>query len=409
MRDHPMSPTPQSVVFALAAIVVAMHLAPAGAQPLSVTPGEDLRVLYATPLDIAEGERVAEASCKGCHGLAGISTAKEVPHIAGQRAAYLYAEVRTYKQGGRGDNPMAGAVKLLSDDSLMKAAAYYASLEPAQPAAGAAKNAPMKPDPVQAGRAAAAACAGCHGEDGVSKTPGTPSLAGLDPKYVVAAMLAYRSGQRKNDLMKALVGTLSDTDMSNIALHYALQKPARAQTPAPGDAAAGKAAAAACSGCHGEHGVSGSPSNPNLAGQDAQYIAVAARAYKDGARSNDLMKGPAASLDERAARDIAAYYASQQPQAPNVRKPVTPAELAQQCDRCHGVGGNSTDPRAPSLAAQRADYLEKALQAYRKGTRKSTAMAAMSEMLGDSDIEGIAAYYSRQKARFAVYVLVPAR
>ena len=79
-----------------------------------------------------------------------------------------------------------------------------------------------------------------------------PSLVGLDPKYLVAAMKAYKSGQRKHDLMKTLLAAVSDADMNNIALYYALQKPARAQTPAAGNQAAGKTAAAACAGCHGE-------------------------------------------------------------------------------------------------------------------------------------------------------------
>ena len=42
---------------------------------------------------------------------------------------------------------------------------------------------------------------------------------------------------------------------------------------------------------------------------------------------------------------------------PKVRLPVTTAELATRCDRCHGTDGNSTDPRAPALAAQRAAVL----------------------------------------------------
>ena len=65
-------------------------------------------------------------------------------------------------------------------------------------------------------------------------------------------MKAYKGGQRKNDMMKSMLASVTDADIDNIALYYALQKPARAQTPAPGDQAAGKAAAAACAGCHGD-------------------------------------------------------------------------------------------------------------------------------------------------------------
>jgi cytochrome c553 len=340
--------------------------------------------------------------------LQGVSQLKEVPHLAGQRAAYLLQELGIYKQGGRGTGAMTNAVKLLSDDALMKAAAYYASLDPPQAAPSPAKSA-ARPDPLAAGKAAAAACAGCHGEDGVTKMPGTPNLVGLDPKFLVASIAAYKSGQRKNDLMKSLVAGVSETDAKLIALHYALHKPARAATPAPGDSAAGRAAAAACAGCHGEQGVSANPDTPSLAGQDSQYLAAALHAYKDGGRANDVMKGLAASLDEAAMKNLSAYYAGLPPQAPKVARPITPAQLAERCDRCHGANGNSTDPRSPALAAQRADYLEKALQAYRAGTRKSSAMAAMSDGLEPGDIEAIAAWYSRQKAKSVVYVTTPER
>lgn len=62
----------------------------------------------------------------------------------------------------------------------------------------------------------------------------------------------------------------------------------------------------------------------------------------------------------------------------------------------------------PAIAAQRADYLESVLQAYRTGVRRSPAMAAMSHMLTEADIESLAAHYARQKARAVVYVPLPA-
>jgi cytochrome c553 len=381
------------------------------AQTASVKPaaGDDLRAAYATPQDVAEGKRVTEASCARCHGTNGISTTKGIPNLAGQRPAYLYLELKAYQSGARGDEAMTSAVKFLSDDALVKVAAYYANEDPAQPVAVSGAKAGTKPDPVQAGKAAAAGCAGCHGEAGVSKTPGMPSLIGLDPKYLVAAMKAYKSGQRKNDLMKTLLSALNDGDLNNIALYYALQKPARAQTPAAGDQAAGKTAAGACAGCHGDQGVSGNPANPSLAGQDAQYIAAALQEYKDGARSDETMKALAAPLDESTIKNMAAYYANQQPQAPKVRKPLATVELAQRCDRCHGVDGNSTDPRLPALAAQRVDYLEKVLHAYQTGARKSSAMAAMSEVLSDSDVENLAAHYAGKKPRAVVFIPLPSK
>ncbi len=373
---------------------------------IKISPGDELRPLNATPQDVVEGKRLADSTCARCHGANGISTMKGVPHLAGQRPAAMYLDLRAYQTGTRSDKAMNGTIKFLSDDALVKVAAYYASLDPAQPSAANGAKVAAKPDPVQAGKAATANCAGCHGETGVSKTPGMPNLVGFDPKYFVAAMNAYKDGQRKHDLMKSFVASIRDADLNNIALYYALQKPARAQTPAPGDEAAGKVAAAACAGCHGDDGVSGNPATPSLAGQDAQYFAAAMRAYKDGSRKDATMKGLVAAVDDRAVRNMAAFYAARQPQSPKVRRPLTLAEFAERCDRCHGINGNSTDPRLHMLAAQRADYLEKVLHAYRKGERKSQAMAAMSDILTESDVEKLAAHYARQKARAVVYVTV---
>jgi cytochrome c553 len=72
---------------------------------ITVGNSEDLRPLYANAEDAAEGKRLANASCAGCHGADGISTTPGVPHLAGQRPVYLYVELRVYQSGGRGDSP----------------------------------------------------------------------------------------------------------------------------------------------------------------------------------------------------------------------------------------------------------------------------------------------------------------
>jgi cytochrome c553 len=392
-----------------AALAFALCLAlPAFAQPtVKANAGDDLRALQATPQDVAEGRKLAQDSCGKCHGLNGVSPGAGVPNIAGQRAVYLHSQLKAYKgSGARAQTPMAGVVKFLSDEALVKVASYYASLEPARPAPAPRAAAPS--DPLATAKSAVQACAGCHGDNGVSAMAGTPNLTAHDPKYFVAALQAYKSGKRKHDMMKGMVSTLPDFD--SVALYYALQKPAKSANAAKGDAAAGKAAASACAGCHGENGVSATATTPSLAGQDPEYLAAATKAYKDGTRADETMKGIAGTLDDKAMRDVAAYFASLTPQAVNVRKPLTTAEWVERCDRCHGVNGNSTDPAVPALAAQRADWLETVLGNYRSGARKSTAMSAMTSSLGDGDIKDIAAYYSRQPARPVTYIiLVPAK
>jgi len=390
-----------------AGVALAAHVPPAAAQSAAYKQGEEMRPIYAKPEDIADGKEFAEASCAGCHGPNGISTTTGIPDIAGQRPAYLFMTLKGYQQpGGRANPAMPTAVKFISDDALIKVAAYYASLDPAQPAPGPA---PSYVDPVQAGRSAVAPCAGCHGETGISKLAGVPSLIGQDAKYLIAAMKAYRGGQRKNDTMKSMLATATDDDINHIALFYALQKPGRAEAPAAGNAQAGRASAVGCAGCHGDQGVSGSPTTPSLAGQDADYLVAALRAYKNGGREDETMKALAASVDDAALKDLAAYYAAQDPRAPNVRPPLSTQEWTQRCDRCHGLNGNSTDAHFPALAGQRIEYLQSALRDYQTGVRNNPEMAAMSSGLGDEDIKNLATYYSHQKARAVVFMPVPGK
>ena len=102
--------------------------------------GTELRTLYANSEDVAEGKRLAESSCAGCHGANGISASPGVPHLAGQRPAYLYLELKAYQAGARGASAMNNAVRFLSDDALFKLAAYFASLDPPQNSATSDAN-----------------------------------------------------------------------------------------------------------------------------------------------------------------------------------------------------------------------------------------------------------------------------
>src|SRR5258708_1977419 len=129
-------------------------------------------------------------------------------------------------------------------------------------------------------------------------------------------MKAYISGQRKKAVMKAVLTGAAEADLNSIALYYARQIPARAKTALVGDPSAGKPASAGCAGCHGEEGVSVSPEFPSLAGQEAQYLADALRAYKEGTRGDAMMKAIAEALDERTINDLASYFAGLRPSQP---------------------------------------------------------------------------------------------
>ena len=380
----------------------------AQAQSTGLT-ADEMKPIYAMASDIADGKELAASSCAKCHGLDGVSTVKGTPHLAGQRPSYLYRELQDYKNGKRSHQEMTDKVKFLSEDALVKVAAYYASLEPAPVSA---TKPPASTDPVQAGKSAAASCVTCHGETGISKKVGVPNLIGFEPKYLVEAMKAYKSDDRKveksdQEMIKAL-NALSDQQLEQIALYYGLQKTnlTRAQTPNLTANPPNKESLAICAKCHGEDGIGTSPASPSIAGQEAAYMLKALISYKDGSRDDDVMSPRAAKLSEEDMKALTAYYSALPPKAPNLVQPLTTAQWAEKCDHCHGNGGNSIRPTVPALAAQHYDYLVTVMTQYRSGARKSSEMSAMSSVLSDDDIAGLAGHYASQKARTFVFVTV---
>ncbi len=400
-----------SLVVMMGVVLVAIFSGDAGGQavnPERISADIRQQLLFPSAVELDAGRGLAKSTCARCHGGQGISASEELPHLAGQRAEYLYRELLAYKNGARDDESMAGAVRYLNDEALVQVAAYYASEEPPKVSplkAGEARK--VERDPVAEGKTAAAACAGCHGPDGNASIPGMPSLTGQHPQYLVAAIKAYKGGARTDATMKSLVASLSDVDIEKIALYYALQTPKRTATPAAGNATAGQAAAAACAGCHGNDGNSADPKTPSLAGQDAQYLAMAAMSYSKAKRDHATMKSIIDPLSKADIDNVSAFYATQKSKAPTVRKPLKTVEWAQRCDRCHGVDGNSTDPSVPVLAGQHERYLVKALNKYRTGARTSPAMLAMSKALSETDVDNLAAYYARKQPKAIVFVKVP--
>ncbi len=88
-------------------------------------------------------------------------------------------------------------------------------------AAALAGGGPATARDAAAGRAKAAACAVCHGQNGISIAPDAPHLAGQPAIYVAAQLRAYRSGERKHEVMAVMAKPLSDDDIQNLAAWFA--------------------------------------------------------------------------------------------------------------------------------------------------------------------------------------------
>jgi cytochrome c553 len=67
-------------------------------------------------------------------------------------------------------------------------------------------------------------CQSCHGEHGAKPIlPEYPVLAGQYANYIEHALKDYRSGARKNAVMKAQAANLTDADITAVAQYFAHQ------------------------------------------------------------------------------------------------------------------------------------------------------------------------------------------
>jgi len=337
---------------------------------------------------------LATEHCSGCHGADGAGLASDIPDLAAQPAEYLGNALHAYKDGRRHHAALQDMVSGMTEAEIQNLAAFYSSLPAADTDTGRASLQEGESS-YEEGASIAAICTDCHGEHGFSQTPGTPSLAGQQPAYLIASTLDYLGGNRGHEEKEAMLQGLGQIDIEKMSFYFASQSPP-VRDPAPfGDPAQGQPLSAACGECHGANGVSHDPLVPSLAGQEPYYLVEAIKAYRDHDREHEQMMTDRTDED---IEDIAAYYAVQSAEAA-VNRASEAAELAAKCDRCHAPATATLAMAVPSLRGQNEQYLVNAMKAYRDEDRGSSMMHKMSASYSDEMIEALAAYYASESGQ----------
>jgi cytochrome c553 len=144
-----------------------------------------------------------------------------------------------------------------------------------------------------------------------------PMISGQSAKYIVASLNAYKKGERKHPSMRGIAASLSDADMADVAAFYEQQgKPATGTAPTPPAAVAELLKKGNCASCHGENlSKPIDPSYPKLAGQHADYLYVALKAYQTEknpqvGRSNAIMMGMTKPFTPTELKQMSAYIAT---------------------------------------------------------------------------------------------------
>ena len=167
------------------------------------------------------------------------------------------------------------------------------------------------------GQSLSATCDGCHTLGG-----NTPNLSGQLDTYLYKELMDYRSGARVHPVMSALAEGLSDQDVMDLAVHYSLKPlPAKGPQADPvgevlvrrGDS---RRILPPCSVCHQSSGVGQRMDVPAIQGQQGAYLVETLKAYKSGARHNDLygrMRAIAGEMNDAEIEALGRYYGAATP------------------------------------------------------------------------------------------------
>ena len=214
-----------------------------------------------------------------------------------------------------------GSFALTAAQAQSQTPASTPSLQPSAASAPAPTASPRAADKL------IAMCIGCHNIIGYQasfpEVHKVPMIAGQGAKYIVSALQAYKKGDRKHPTMRSIAASLSDQDMNDIAAYYE-QLGKKADGAAPPDNLAVQSGAdvqalltkGGCVSCHGANlSKPLDPSYPKIAGQHADYLYVALKAYQTEhnplvGRANPIMGAQARQFSHAELRKLADYIGS---------------------------------------------------------------------------------------------------
>ena len=105
-----------------------------------------------------------------------------------------------------------------------KAKKKAAAKAPAAAAAAAPQEKAIVGDAKAAHDQKIAMCIGCHGIPGYKtafpEVYHVPKIAGQQPAYIIAALKAYKTGERSHPSMRGISASLTEQDMADLAAYY---------------------------------------------------------------------------------------------------------------------------------------------------------------------------------------------
>jgi len=166
-----------------------------------------------TPLSAQSIEEKTQV-CAGCHGADGKPVDKTIPVIWGQKAGYLYIELRDFKRGDRKNDIMQPIASSMERDDMQAIAEYFAAKP--WPDLGQPRASKEVSDRASSANHSVG-CTGCH-LDHFQGDGTVPRLAGLSREYLTKTMGDFRTRARGNNPgMSDLMLATSPDDIAALA------------------------------------------------------------------------------------------------------------------------------------------------------------------------------------------------
>jgi cytochrome c553 len=161
-----------------------------------------------------------------------------------------------------------------------------------------------------------------------------------------------------------------------------------------------------CLACHGENGQSQTPDVPSLGAQQAFYVTVQLLMFREKMRLAEPMNDMTKNLTDDDLRTFAEAISTTLPAPQPAGGPMDEARMQRaralvaqnRCNFCHKQDFSGQD-NVPRIAAQREDYLVKALRGYKDNSRHGydASMADVIAPITDAQILDLAYYIARVK------------
>lgn len=176
-------------------------------------------LLLALPAAAQEVPEKLLKGCAECHGMNGVATKPDVPHLDAQKPVYLADSLRAFAGGSRATAVDQHAK--LSGDQIAALSAHYSGQPVARPKGQADAALFAAGETVYQNR-----CADCHFENGRAADKDAPLMAAQNLNYLLAQTLAFRKGTRKFPfMMDDAYRGLTDADLTAVVHFFHGQDP----------------------------------------------------------------------------------------------------------------------------------------------------------------------------------------